>query len=350
MAYTTIDKSSDYFDTKLYTGNGGTQSITGLDFRPDWVWIKSRSNATEHSQFDAPRGATKMIASSTFEQEQTVANMLTSFNSDGFSLGSYSSVNGNGYSQVSWNWKGGTTSGIATNGTTTITPSAYSFDQTSGFSVIKYTGNGVDGAYLPHGLGVSPQVMIVKRLTDNGHSWYMYHVALGNQKYMQLNTANGISSTDGMWGSFTPTSVNMKMSNDAQIGVSSKNYIMYCFAEKQGYSKFSSYLGNGSADGTFVYTGFSPACVIMKCSSSGSTPWLIWDNKRPGYNLTNLRIRPNTADDEDTSTADPVDLLSNGFKCRGSNDDSNKAGSSFIYMAFAESPFVSSTGIPTPAR
>ena len=350
MAYTAIDKSTDYFVTNLWTGNNTAQTITGIPFAPSFVWIKNRSTAESHTLVNTAVGANNFLKSNATSGNNTNSEFLKSFTSDGYTLGSADEVNNGSNNIVGWNWKGGTTSGIATNGTTTITPSAYSFDQTSGFSVIKYTGNGVDGAYLPHGLGVSPQVMIVKRSTDDGYDWYMYHVALGNQKYMQLNTANGVSGTDGMWGSFTPTSVNMKMSNDAQIGVSSKDYVMYCFAQKQGFSRCNSYIGNGNADGTFVFTGFSPAVVIMKNVTNGSTPWLIWDNKRPGYNLTNLRLRPNTTDAEDTSTADPIDFLSNGFKCRGSNDDSNKAGSTFMYIAFAESPFVSSTGIPTTAR
>ena len=350
MAFSAIIKPSDYFIPELYTGNGGTQTISGLNFQPDFTWIKSRSNATEHSQFDSVRGATKMIASSTNELEQTVATMLTAWTSDGFSLGSYSSVNGSGYSQVSWNWKGGTTSGIATNGTTTITPTGYSFNQTNGFSAIAYTGNGVDGAYLPHGLGKSPKVMIVKRLTDAGWDWYVYHVALGNQKYMQLNTTNAISGTDGMWGSFTPDTVNMKMSNDNQIGLSGKYYIMYCFADVQGFSKMGSYTGNGNADGPFVYTGFKPAFVIMKTSSIASNDWVMFDNKRLGYNVSNDSLKPNSNSAEQTGL--DIDLLSNGFKMRGTQNDFNGSGGNYIYMAFAEAPFVANSGesIPTTAR
>ena len=346
MAYTAIDKSSDYFNTKLYTGNATGRTISGVGFQPDWTWIKNRSDTSGHRVLDAPRGGTKELIMNGVNTTITEAQSLQSWNSDGFVLGTAAGVNANTNNFVSWNWKANGAGATNENGSiNTIKTSA---STASGFSISTFVGTG-SNATVGHGLGVAPKVVIIKSTTA-GEDWTMFHEAIGATKYLVLNSAGGVGTHVGAFNNTSPTSDVFSVGTFGSTNGSSQTLVAYCFAEVKGFSKFGSYAGNGSTDGSFIYTGFSPACVIMKCSSSGATPWLIWDNKRPGYNVTNLRIRPNTADDEDTSTADPVDLLSNGFKCRGSNDDSNKAGSSFIYMAFAEEPFVSSTGIPATAR
>ena len=346
MAYTIIDDPTVYFNTKLYTGNGGTQTISGVNFQPDLVWVKQRNGVAYHQLTDACRGVNSQAASNAVGLGAS-NTCLTAFNSDGFALGSNGDVNGNTLTYASWNWKANGAGASNENGSiNTIKTSA---STASGFSISTFTGTG-SNATVGHGLGVAPKVVIIKSTTA-GEDWTMFHEAIGATKYLVLNSQGGVGGpAAGPFNNTAPTSDVFSVGTWGSTNGSSQTLVAYCFAEKQGFSKFGSYLGNGSTNGSFIYTGFSPALVIMKCSSSNATPWLIWDNKRPGYNLTNLRIRPNTADDEDTSTADPVDLLSNGFKCRGSNDDSNKSGSSYIYMAFAESPFVSSTGIPTPAR
>ena len=347
MAYTTIPKPSAYFNTNLYTGNDTADTtITGVGFQSDFTWIKSRTTTENHHAFDAVRGGGYRIYPNLDAAQSYIATTLTSWTSDGFVVGTDDGVNANGANFVSWNWKAGTTSGIATNATTTITPTGYSFNQTNGFSAIAYTGNGVDGAYLPHGLGKSPKVMIVKRLTDAGWNWYVYHASMGNQKYMQLNTNAAISATDGMWYSYTPDTVNMKMSNDAQIGASGKNYIMYCFADVQGYSKMGGYVGNGNTDGTFVYTGFKPAFVMVK--SRGGDNWRILDNKRLGYNPNNSLLFPNITQAESALTW--YDLLSNGFKLRTTDSGDNTNGENYIFMAFAAEPLVSTNGNAATAR
>ena len=346
MAYTTIEDPTVYFEPELYVGTGSSRTISTLNFQPDWVWIKNRGTNDRHSLFDAVRAAPNMLTSNANEAQSAQPSELTAFNANGFTVNNATSVNGSSANYVSWNWKAGTTSGIATDGTTTITPTGYSFNQTSGFSIIKYTGNGVDGAYLPHGLGVSPKVMIVKRLVDTGWDWYVYHASMGNQKYMQLNTNAAISATDGMWYSYTPDTVNMKMSNDGQINASGKDYIMYCFADVQGYSKMGGYVGNGNTDGTFVYTGFKPAFVMIK--SRGGDNWRILDNKRLGYNPNNSLLFPNITQAESALTWH--DLLSNGFKLRTTDSGDNTNGENYIFMAFAAEPFVTSTGIPATAR
>jgi hypothetical protein len=346
MAYSPITKASDFFTPTLYVGTGSSRTISTLNFQPDWVWIKNRGTNDRHSLFDAVRAAPNMLTSNANGAQSAEPSELTAFNANGFTVNNATSVNGSSANYVSWNWKAGTTSGIATNATTTITPTGYSFNQTNGFSAIAYTGNGVDGAYLPHGLGKSPKVMIVKRLTDAGWNWYVYHASMGNQKYMQLNTNAAISATDGMWYSYTPDTVNMKMSNDGQINASGKDYIMYCFADVQGYSKMGGYVGNGNTDGTFVYTGFKPAFVMVK--SRGGDNWRILDNKRLGYNPNNSLLFPNITQAESALTWH--DLLSNGFKLRTSDTGDNTNGENYIFMAFAEEPFVTSTGIPATAR
>ena len=354
MAYTTISKSSLHFTPELYVGTGSSRTISTLNFQPDWVWIKNRGTNDRHSLFDAVRAAPNMLTSNANEAQSAQPSELTAFNANGFTVNNATSVNGSSANYVSWNWKAGTTSGIATDGNTTITPTGYSFNQTSGFSIIGYTGNGVDGAYLPHGLGKTPKVMIVKRLVDTGWDWYIYHASMGNQKYIQLNTTNGISSTNGMWYSYTPTSVNMRMSNDAQIGASGKNYIMYCFAEIQGFSKFSQYVGNGNADGTFVYTGFKPAWVMIKSRGSGQG-WCMKTAKANNVvngNVNNNFLQANNTNVENTSTDSSfgIDMVSNGFKLRNTDGIMNTNGENYIYMAFAEEPLISTNGIPATAR
>ena len=347
MAYSAIIKPSDYFTPELYVGTGSSRTISTLNFQPDLVWIKNRGTNDRNSLFDAVRGAPNMLTTNTNGANDAQPSELTAFNTNGFTVNNATSVNGSSANYVSWNWKAGTTSGIATDATTTITPTGYSFNQTSGFSIIRYTGNGVDGAYLPHGLGASPKVMIVKRLVDAGWDWYVYHVSLGNQKYLQLNTTNAISSTDGMWGSYTPTTVNMKMSNDNQIGASGKDYIMYCFAEKKGYSKMGSYVGNGNDNGAFVYTGFKPAWILFK-KTSGTESWILADDKRDPFNSVTKYLEPNTVNAEGSGVN--YDFLSNGFKFRTTSQ--NESGQTYIYIAFAENPFVANVGesLPTTAR
>ena len=351
MAYTAVNKSSNEFITKRYEGNAGTKTIVTGTFAPTLSWIKKIEDGSnsEHCQFDTTRGATKVIQSSTNEFQQTISNSLTAFTNTGFTLGAYGAVNGNGDALISMNWKGGTTSSITTNGTTTITPSSYSFNQTNGFSTLKYSGNGVDGAYLAHGLGKAPKLMIVKRLTDNGsHDWYVYHASLGNQKYLKLNASGGISGTDGMWGSFTPDVVNMKMSNDAQINTSGKEYVMYCWSEIPGYSKFGTYLGNASAtDGSFVFTGFAPEFVI--CKTVGNDSWLTFSrfigttdptggatdykkfNRHTYFFEANSGGAPQSA-----GTNQGMDMYSNGFKLFEDNGNLNGNNQQYVYLAWGQ--------------
>ena len=342
MAYTTIKKPSDYFNTNLYTGNN-TQTSHTVGFQPDFTWLKVRNAVGNHYLYDAVRGANKDINSNDDTAEYTATQNLMSFDSDGYTVGTSNSVNTNNETMVGWNWKAGTTSGITTNGSTTITPTAYSFNATAGFSIIKYVGTGTTGAKYPHGLGVAPKMVIVKNLGTTDW-WNVHHASLGNNDEMYLNTTNRSPGSTG--NGTTPDAVNIELEGTTNThNASGNNYIAYCFADVQGYSKFGSYTGNGNADGTFVYTGFKPAFVLYKDSTSVSD-WVMKDNRRPGFNVIDDVLYPNLTDAEG-SGAD-IDFLSNGFKARTTAANTNKNNAGFIYMAFAEEPLVGDN--PATAR
>jgi hypothetical protein len=358
-AYTTIDDAGLFYNTVLYTGTdtSGTGTVTGVGFQPDFVWGKVRSKIGQHNLFDAVRGAGERLISNGTDGEETNAayGYLSAFDSDGFttSAGSTNNENWNETSETfaSWNWKGGTTSGITTDGSTTITPSAYSFSATSGVSILKYGGNSTSGAGLAHGLGVKPDFLIMKKTNSAGTDWQIYHQSVGysNSGDLALNTTSGQGAQTNFSGE--PDATNIFLGGNTINNNSGDTYVCYAFAGINGFSKFDTYVGNGNADGTFVYTGFRPAYVMNKrFNSSGS--WKIHNSKVPAFNVCNLGLAANTTAAE--SAVDGVDrqldLLSNGFKWRATDTDVNYAGSNYIYMAFAESPFVNSESVPTNAR
>jgi len=347
MAYTAIDKPSDYFNTKLYTGNGGTQSITGVGFAPNWSWIKNRTSAEGSGVFDTVRGVTKMLCSQNTDGESTTANSLTAFGSDGFSIGANNRVNQNSNNIVSWNWKGGTsfTNDASSTGIGTI-DSAGSVNQDAGFSIVSYTGT-ASNATVGHGLGATPKMMIIKNRSA-GEGWAVYHQGIGNTNYLLLNTTAASVATAGYFNNTTPTSTVFSVGTEVKTNGDGNAMIAYCFAEKQGYSKFGSYTGNGNADGTFVYTGFAPAFFILK-RTDATEQWLIKDNKRPGYNPNNT-LYANLNNAEDTGSSVYGDFVSNGVKLRGTYNGMNASGGSYIYMAFASNPFTTSSGVPATAR
>ena len=342
MAYTDIDKSDDYFNTVLYTGNGSTQSITGVGFQPEWTWIKCRSDARNHQAYDVVRGATKQIYPNLTNAEDTDVSSLTSFDSDGFSLGSAGAVNVSGQTLVAWNWLAGGTGVSNTQGSIASTVSA---NTTSGFSIVSYTGTG-SNATVGHGLGVAPKMVIVKnRNTTNG--WEVYHASLGATKVILLNSTEAEQTSSSSWNNTSPTTLVFSVGSAAGTNGSGNPLIAYCFAEKKGFSKFGSYTGNGSTDGTFVYTGFKPAFVIIKRTNT-TGEWGMFDNKRDSFNVATKELKANASDAEEVNGA--IDFLSNGFKLKATSAFMNASGSTYIYMCFAENPFVTSTGIPTTAR
>ena len=342
MAYTTINKPSDYFNTKLYTGNGTTDTaITGVGFQPDLSIIKARDMAYDHNVMDAVRGSTKRVATDLTDAESTQAEMIKSFASDGFNLGDNGGVNQNTKTYVAWNWKANSAGSSNTDGSITSTVSA---NTTSGFSIVSYTGNGTNNATFGHGLGVAPKIMIGK-CTGNTYGWQVTGNAgsLVENKYLILNGTTAIATSVNV--TFDANATTIKLQGGQGTNVSGQPHIAYCFAEKQGFSKFGSYTGNGNADGTFVYLGFKPAFVIIK-RTDGTSDWVIQDNKRDGFNYNNHRLFANTNATEESTVR--MDLLSNGFKCR--DNDGNGNGFSYIYMAFAEAPLVGSNGVTAKAR
>ncbi len=342
MAYTTIDKPSDYFETVTYAG--GTTDISSLDFQPDWVWGKKRDGAENHGIFDSVRGATKTINSNTTAAESTRSGSLTSFDNDGFTMGGSDGIISNsGSTYVAWSWKAG---GSASSNTAGSINSSVSVNQDAGFSIVSYTGTG-SNATVGHGLGVAPSVVICKDRT-NANNWRSYFSQLGNANALNLNTTDGSFSTTNSWNSTSPTSNVFSIGTNSNVNASSANHIAYCFAEKQGYSKFVSYTGNGNADGTFVYTGFKPAFVMFKRTDSTSN-WTMLDTKRSPHNLMKKELYANLSNAEAENGRD-IDCLSNGIKIRSSSTEINASGGTYIYMAFAEFPFTSSTGTPVTAR
>jgi hypothetical protein len=346
MAYTTINKSTDHFNTKLYTGDGepAGNAITGVGFQPDFTWIKERSSSNVHLLFDAVRGVTKYISSHLDAVQSTDAQYLTTFGTDGFTVGPSNDINEPSSTYVSWNWKAGGGQG-SSNTDGSINTTYTSVNTTAGISISQYTGTG-SNATIGHGLGAVPKMIIVKNLT-NANAWSVYHASLGETKYLALNESDAAGTASDRWQDTTPTSSVFSIGTNANQG-GSYNYIAYCFAEKTGFSKFGSYTGNGNADGSFIYTGFKPALFLLK-ESNGTNSWQIFDNKRPGYNLTDKYLKPNENAAE-VSGNNQIDMLSNGVKLRSSNTGNNGNGQNFIFMAFAEAPLVANNNIPCTAR
>jgi hypothetical protein len=335
----TVVQGDDYFNTVLYTGNGTTQSITGVGFQPDLVWCKSRSNAYWHSWVDAVRGRAYTLFSNTTNAQFTSQSdkELTAFTSDGFNLGpdfNYS-INSSGGTFVAWNWNAGGTT--VTNNAGTI-ESQVRASTTAGFSIVTYTGTGAN-ATVGHGLGVAPKMVIVKNRETAGNSWCTWHTNLTSGAYaLFLDAANAESSIPTIWNSTIPTFTVFSVGTATGTNENTKNMVAYCFAEVEGFSKISSFTGNGLADGPFVYTGFRPAWVLFKAATS-SGDWVIEDVARSPTNQMDARLFPSTLDEETSNGNGNIDYLSNGFKLRNSHYLMNTSAETYIYMAFAENPF-----------
>jgi|TARA_R100000388_G_C7238226_1_gene159381 hypothetical protein len=345
MAYATISKPELYFNTVLYTGNGGTNAITGVGFQPDMTWIKDRTGANNHEITDVVRGVNYQIYPNLTNAQTNAANHLTTFGTDGFTVGSDGSTNTNSSNYCSWNWRAANSQGSA-NSDGTINTSYTSVNTTSGFSISQYTGNGSNGATIGHGLGAVPRMVWIKRLS-NADGMIMYHHKLGNAASMKMDRTDG-SSTGNFWNSTTPTSSVVTVTNSTECNVNGQTYVMYSFAEIKGFSKFGAYTGNNSSDGMFVYTGFKPALVIVK-RSDGSNDWCMYDNKRDVDNPVEdkLQVNQDSAETNDLS----MDFVANGFKFRQNGGNFN-GSYAYIYMAWAESPLVINQGesFPVTAR
>ena len=344
MAYISF-QPSDYFNTKLYTGNGSTNAITGVGFQPDWLWLKDRSAGGGHILVDAVRGNNKSLSSQDTNGEVTRTDIVTSLDSDGFTLGADSGnfVNVSGNNGVGWNWLANGQGSSNTDGSITSTVSA---NTTAGFSIVSYTGT-ASNATVGHGLGVKPAMMIAKNLDNGSEDWCVYHKSLGYNNVVKLNNNSASLSTTTRWNAEPDTSV-FNVGTVAETNGSSANQIAYIFAEKKGFSKFGSYTGNGSTDGTFVYTGMSPAFIMVK-RTNAIEGWYMYDVKRDTFNVSDAYLFANASSAEATLT-NGLDILSNGFKMRNTDTGHNASGSTYTYMALAEEPLVSSNGVPAVAR
>ena len=346
MAYTTIDKPTDYFNTKLYTGNNTTDTaITGIGFQPDWVWVKRRSSTQFHGLVDSVRGATKQLASNSSNAEDTNTESLKSFDSDGFTIGTSPRLNASSETYVAWNWLAGGTASSNTDGSITSSVSA---NTTAGFSIVSYTGNATNGATVGHGLGAVPDMLIGKDLSD-ASGWGIWHKNLSGATYRLAFTPDAQSNDSALFGgsgNTLPTSTVFTLGSGGGLNGSNAN-IVYAFTSIKGFSRFGSYVGNGSSNGSMIWCDFKPAFFILKASDA-QKGWYMYDNKRDGgFNVNDDSVLANTNDAEFSSN---IDFLSNGVKIRTSGTGENQSGTNYIFMAFAENPFVTSTGIPTTAR
>ena len=322
MAYTDIDKPNNYFNTMLYTANGAVRNITEADtFQADLVWLKRRNAAVSHHLVDSVRGATKAMYSNTTGAEATDSAGVTGFVTDGFSLGGQGGYNDTG-TFVSWTWK----------------------KQAGVFDIQTYTGNGSNRT-ISHNLGVVPKMMIIKKRNTTA-PWSVGHASLGANQVLELDVTDAVATDNSYWNNTRPTSSVFSVGTDGNQNTDGHTYVIYLFGDKKGMSKIGSYTGNGNVNGNFIYTGFKPAFILLK-GSANTENWSIYDNKRLGYNVDNNVITSNTNAAE--LTDDNIDLLSNGFKIRRQTGLLNDA-QNYIFMAFAEQPLVTSTGVPATAR
>ena len=343
MAYTTINKSTEHFNTKLWTGNSDTtRNITGVGFQPDWSWVKNRSLASDHRVHDAVRGANKGLVPNGNDAEDSSTTAVKSFLSDGIQIGNEQSFNRNGDNHVGWFWKANGAGSANTDGTITSTVSA---NTTAGISVVTWNGN---SGTVGHGLGQKPDFIMVKsRDTGGSNNWVVSASGLGsnmNDNYLVLNSSAAQGSGSNTWGG-EPTSTTFTVSSGV---AANDNNIAYCFAHKKGFSTSGQYKGNGNLDGPFIYTGFKPSFVIIK-STTRSSSWDISDNKRIGYNPKNYRLTPHNNAAEYTGSEIYKDYLSNGFKIRATDTDTNSGSDWYWWFAFGQS-LVGSNNVPCTAR
>ena len=345
MAYTTIDDPTQYFNTVIWTGTSdATTSVTGVGHQPDFVWVKNRAVADDHTLHDPVRGGTKTLFSNSTGTEGTNAESIKSFDADGFTTGNHRGTGGNdGNTMVAWCWKANGTGSSNTAGS--INTTATSANTTAGISIVTYTGDEGSSATLGHGLGAVPKMIITKGRTY-ASSWATYHASLGATKVMYLSETDAEGDVNTIWNDTEPTSTLFTVGSSNQVN-DDYTYVAYVFAEKQGFSKFGSYSSNGSTDGVFCFCGFRPAWVMFKKTSSTAN-WSIRDNKRDPFNAGDTNLFANLTDAE--SSSNDIDFLSNGFKLRTAGSNWNASSQTYIYMAFAEAPFVNSNGVPCNAR
>jgi len=333
---------SDFFNPVLYTGTGSSLAVTGCGFQPNMTWIKCRDVTNGNFLYDTLRGATTAIMPNNSDGDATYSG-LTSFDSDGFTVGTFADTNTDTKLFASWNWKAGTTSGLSGG---TITPSSYSINTTSGFGMYRFTGTGSNGT-IAHGLGVTPGLVIVKR-TDGTAGWIVQHAGLSyGASVLYLQTTHSEQTEGAMFNSTTPTSTVFSLGTASETNGSGNEYIAYVWAPVRGYSQFGTFTGNASATaGPFIYTPFRPAYVLVKAINY-TAAWIMFDSKRIGYNLQNKVFTPNTTAVEEAAWMS--DIYSNGFR-PFSSDPAINGAYNYVYIAFAEFPVVSSNSKAGTAR
>jgi hypothetical protein len=328
-----------------YSGNGSTQTIVNADqgttgFKPDLVWVKARSVAYRNFLEDSVRGALQFLDSASTAAETTSAGSVTSFNTNGFSVGSNGELNASAVTYVGWQWVAG--QGVNNTNTVGSITSTVSSNTTTGFSIVTYTGTGATGGTVGHGLSTAPQFIVVKDRTTTGYGWLCYHVSLGKDAYIQLNSSGVSASLSNVWGTggSTSTTFGVYAAAGSSNNASGDSLVAYCWAPVAGFSQFGSYTGNGSSDGPFIYLGFRPKFMMFKNTNGAGGSWVIIDSSRSPYNLANNLLLPNANNAELVGdTGNNGDILSNGFKLRGTDGTTNLSGNTYIYAAFAENPF-----------
>ena len=348
--YTTINDSEAYFQTATWTGNATARSIVfdgETDMQPDMVWVKERSASEGAKLFDVARGATNLVPPTAANLEQDQDTSLTSFDSDGFSLGidTGAIVNDDGVTTSAWCWKAGGSGSSNTTGTINTTKT--SVETTSKFSIMTYTGNGSAGATIGHGLGVKPHFIMQKNRDDN-ENWQAQHKYYGATHYATFNTSNTFDANSARWNDTEPTTDVISLGSDSSVNLNTEKMVLFAWSEVRGFSKFGTYMGNGNADGPMIYTGFSPKLVITKLGSGAGN----WVMKTAGFGdahnpQTEFLYGSTTAAEGDGSH---MDFLSNGFKWRDSETNNNQDGSTYVYMAWAQAPYLNSNGVPCNAR
>tara|TARA_R100001126_G_scaffold78802_1_gene47316 strand:+ start:2519 stop:3586 length:1068 start_codon:yes stop_codon:yes gene_type:complete len=345
----------DHFASKIWTGTGSSNAQTGVGFQPDWLWMKRRDGAEHHIVVDAVRGLDKQMYTSHTSGQDTNAQTVTAVGADGFTLGTNAQVNGNGQDFAGWLWKGANSTASNSNGSITSTVSA---NTTAGFSIVTWLGNNQSAQTIGHGLGEVPDVILIKEyggasgwvMGGFGESWNAY-ISLQNSN-QRTDSGDASTGSGRMFkaGGTEPTSTVFHHNGSAILSGNNSGMVGYFFKEKQGFSKFGTYIGNGSTWGPMVNCGFAPAFILIKYwGTGGSGNWMLFDNKRHGFNQENEFFHPNSQDAESTSTH-KIAFLSNGFKPRANSSEINTNGGKMIYMAFAAEPFVASNEVAATGK
>ena len=348
MAFTGINKSTGFFNTKLYTGTGSSQILTGIGFSPDLIWTGTLNETEIRPMNDSVNGINNYLRSNDVDTLETGGSNITAQSSDGYTVGTGDRFNESSNSFVSWNWKANGQGSANSDGT--ITTTYTSVDTTAGFSISKWTGTG-SAATVGHGLGVAPKMILMKRLNGT-NGWVVYNESAGAGKYLRLNTSAAEASDTNIFNNTAPTSTVFSLGTDTDNNGSSDTYVAYSFAEKQGFSKFGSYVGNGSTNGPFIYTAFKPGFVLIKKLTGAAESWFLNDNKRSlsgGFNTNYYYMRPDENSAQGTSSSLSIDLLSNGVKIKNNDTSYNNNNSTYIYMVYAAAPIVGTNNIPANA-